>query len=158
MKLRLSIFLTLISVFCSSNLAFAQQNPPTLKSTTTVVRRQKAPPLKTRSAGNSEINNLEKPPEMPGITFPNAKFLYGFSSELKGSRSMGARFEVPEQGSSVISYYKQNLANTGWKVYPSDKPDQMSAESTQYKSSVTITTFRSSKPGCEVLFGYAVKY
>lgn len=157
MRLRLSITICFCSIFSSSGFAIAQQNQPELKSNTTVVRRQKSPPLKSRSTGD-EINNLKAPPEMPGISFPNAKFLYGFSSEVKGGRSMGARFEVPDQSAAVISYYKQSLPNTGWKVFPSDKPDTLSAQSAQYKSSVTITTFKSAKPGCEVLFGYAVKY
>lgn len=159
MRLRLAVCLGLCITFIGSSMAFAQQNQPGLKSNTTVVRRQKAPPVKSRSAGNTEANtSLQKPPEMPGITFPNAKFIYGFSADGKGGRSMAARFEVPDQSSSVISYYKQSLANTGWKIYPSDKPDQLNAECAQYKSSVTITTFKSPKPGCEVLFGYAVKY
>ena len=128
-------------------------NPP-LKSPTKVIKRGKAAPDSRNNSG-AELKSADKPPEMPGITFPNAKFLYGFNTETKKGRNMGARFECPDSGPNVIAYYKGALKSSGWLLSEEGvKENQVCASHKQYKSSVTITTLKSSKPGCQVLFSY----
>lgn len=150
MRRDLKSALSLLLLLCVASPGLAADN----KGPTKVIKRGRPAPESRNSAG-AEIKNMEKPPDMPGITFPNAKFLYGYNSETKKGRNMSARFEVPDAGPNVIAYYKSALKSSGWKVNEEGvKENQVVASNTQYKSSVTITALKSSKPGCQVLFSY----
>lgn len=124
-----------------------QQSPNRSKG----VRKGRGPKVQSRSSEGQELKSTERPPDMPGVSLPNGKFVYGFNT----GKNMGARFEVPDSPSSLLGYYKTALKNSGWKVAEQGiKPNQVVASHQQLKSSLTITTMASSKPGCQVYFSY----
>lgn len=125
---------------------------------TKAVHRSRGPKPPARNSEGADLKSLDRPPDMPGITFPNAKFLYGFSTETKTGRNMGARFEVPDSAQGVINYYRTALKSTGWLVNEEGKikANQLSASNKQMKSAVTITTMQSPKSGCQVYFSYGM--
>lgn len=126
---------------------------------TKAVHRSKGPKPAARNSEGADLKSLDRPPEMPGISFPNAKFLYGFSTETKIGRNMGARFQVPDSAQGVINYYRTALKSTGWNVNEEGKikPNQLSATNKQLKGAVTITTLQSPKSGCQVYFSYGLR-
>ncbi len=128
------------------------------KGTTKVIHRSRGPKVPARnSASAQDLKSPERPPDMPGITLPNGKFLYGYNIENKnGGRNLGARFEVADQGPSVINYYKTALKSSGWNVNEEGaKENEVVASHPQFKATVTITTYPStSRPGCQAYFSY----
>ena len=101
-------------------------------------------------------NQMKSPPEMPGITFPNGKFLYGYRKDEGRGQVMGARFKVNDSSSNVIAYYRGALQAGGWNISPASRDKNVYATNTRLGASVTVQTFTSS-PGCDVYFSYAVK-
>lgn len=155
MKIELRIGLSILIPLVLLAPCFAQQ--PNSKSTTTVVRRQKSPPLSSRNSGGAELKSTDKPPDMPGVTLPSQKFLYGYNRENKDGRNLGARFEVPEQASAVITYYQNSLKSSGWLLSEENvKSNTIVATNKQYKAALTVMTFKSAKSGCQVNFAYGV--
>lgn len=106
---------------------------------------------------NPHVNIIKEPPQMPGISFPGGKFLYGFKNQTQTGTAMGARFLVADQSSSVIAYYRSVLEKSGWKIASKASYDnKVYASNQQYRSTVSITTFPSRKGGCEVYFTYGM--
>ncbi len=121
------------------------------------VHKSKAPPVKSRSTDGNETHLVSKAPDMPGITLPSGKFLYGFENPSKNGRTMGARFAVPDSPSAIISFYRDALKNGGWTLNEQACTDKsVFAWNQRYGSSVTVTAFKSSA-GCEVYFTYGIK-
>lgn len=143
--------------FVDNNIVWADNKPPV--NPTRAVHRTRGPKVPARNSEGADLKALEKPPDMPGISFPNAKFLYGFNTETKTGRNLGARFEVPDSPSSVLNYYRETLKQNGWKVNEEGKikANQVVASHKQYKSAVTITTLQSPKAGCQVYFSYGMR-
>lgn len=146
-------------LLCNAQAVLAQDSKPPVNPTK-VVHRAKGPKIPARNSEGADLKGLEKAPDMPGVNFPNAKFMYGFSTETKSGRNMGARFQVPDSPTAILGYYRDNLKNNGWKVLDGDgkmKPNQVVATHKQYRSTVTITTLQSPKPGCLVQFSYGMR-
>ncbi|MBX9686901.1 MAG: hypothetical protein K2X27_09380 [Candidatus Obscuribacterales bacterium] len=151
----------LISLLSISQQPTPAQNskPAEAANSTTVTVHRKAPRIQSRNSGGTELKMLERAPEMPGITYPNGKFLYGFNTEVKNGRNIGARFEVPDSGSSVVAYYRSNLKNLGWRVTEEGvKANEVVAHNPQSKATVTITAYTApGKAGCEVYFSCGIR-
>ncbi len=122
------------------------------------VHKAKSAPVTSRSSDGTDITALDRAPDMPGITYPNGKFLYGFNTQTKDGRNMGARFQVTDQATTIINYYRDSLKTGEWSINEQACNDHtLFATSKRFNSAVTITAYKSSKPGCEVYFTYGGK-
>lgn len=101
-------------------------------------------------------NQSKSPPDMPGITFPNGKYLYGYQKAEGRGQVMGARFQVSDSSSNVIAYYRGALQGSGWTILPASRDKNIYATNQRLGASVTVSTFHHA-PGCDVYFNYAVK-
>lgn len=120
--------------------------------------QQAKKPIKRSATETERVGQLKAPPEMPGISFPNGKFLGGFRNQEAGGTSMGARFHVNDSSSSVIAYYRGALKSGGWTLNEqASRDNRIYASNIQAKSSVTIQTLRGAGSGCDVYFTYGMK-
>ncbi len=101
-------------------------------------------------------NQVKAPPEMPGITFPNGKFLYGYQKAESTGQVMGARFQVSDSSSNVIAYYRSSLQGTGWTINPASHDKNIYATNPRMGATVNVQTFNH-PPGCDVYFNYTIK-
>ncbi|MBX9569911.1 MAG: hypothetical protein K2X77_13520 [Candidatus Obscuribacterales bacterium] len=137
--LRVVSLVLCIAIVCSTEPAHAQKKQQ-----------------RNRQVLQERANQAKTPPEMPGITFPNGKFLYGYRKDEGRGQVMGARFQVPDSSSNVIAYYRSALQSSGWTINPASHDKNMYATNTRLGATVTVQTFNH-PPGCDVYFSYAMK-
>lgn len=101
-------------------------------------------------------NQAKAPPEMPGITFPNGKFLYGYQKAEGNGQIMGARFQVGASSSDMIAYYRAALQSGGWTINPASHDKNIYATNPRMGATVNVQTFNH-PPGCDVYFNYTIK-
>jgi hypothetical protein len=127
---------------------------PVLAQDTTSTSKSKAK-LKVQ---NQDYTFMDKPPDMPGISFPGkpATFVSGFFIEKTGAR--GARFKVPESADAVLSYYHGALNGGGWVcAKPEPGKTAIVAENQHQRTSCQVSVYPSKyRPGCDVQFLYSV--
>lgn len=112
--------------------------------------------VKSRASDGQGIQEVKKAPEMPGVPLPSAKFMWGFDNPTRTGRNMGARFQVPESGMTVISHYRDLLKGSGWKINDeASGAKRLFATNDRYRAAVTIAVMGNTKTGgSEVDFTY----
>lgn len=91
------------------------------------------------------FETLTKQAEMPGIPIPpGAKWKYGQITRDKNGTSIAQRFATPNDMASLATWYKQSLAQFGWKVM-----GQTAASITAEKrgESCVVQLMKTSTPG-----------
>lgn len=115
--------------------------------------------VKSRSSDGQSIQELKKPPEMPGVPLPTSKFMWGFDNPSKTGRNMGARYQVPDSGQTVISHYRDLLKGSGWRILEeASGPKRVFATNDRYRASVTVAIMGTTKTGgSDVDFTYGIR-
>lgn len=112
--------------------------------------------VQSRASDGQGIQEVKKPPEMPGVPLPSSKFMWGFDNPSRSGRNMGARYQVPDSPQSVINHYRELLKGSGWKVLDEASSDKrVFATNDRYRAAVTVAIMGNTKTGgCEVDFTY----
>ena len=156
MNLRLTCSCIFLLLVAASSTAAIAEPPPGTRFLTKVTKTKKGP-VRTSRGTEEGVSAVKAPPEMPGVTFPSGKFLYGFKNVVKNGVNMGARFKVNDSPSAVLAYYRSALSGGDWKEN-STSHNQYVATNAKLRSTVTVQTYKSSvEGGCEVYFLYGAK-
>lgn len=133
-------------------LAQNKTNPPTDRKPVSKITHRGAKAVKP----DKFLDAVDKPPDMPGLTLPHGKYVYGFDNDNRnGGRNKGANFEVPDSPEAVANYYRGALSSGGWELCKEAcKGNKVVAINKQLHCAVNITASMY-RPGSVVAITYS---